>query len=234
VPTPYAAGFIQDGKPAELTLGASRVWSTTETGAHCGFLQVADNFASLTGGLDQKKAEMSELGIQVIDAPSGDKSPEAYATVALRVSAQSSGLTAISRALSQCLTDVLTHAAWYAGTDETPEELTENINIKMNLDFMAETLQSQDFTALVQAFIQGGISFETLFYNLQQGEIIEDGVTMDEELARITKGKKLLLTAPVSPAGPDGQPLPPPPAPIIRGAPPAKGAAPPPPKLSSK
>jgi hypothetical protein len=228
VPTPYACGFTEGGKPAELTMGSSRVWVTSEVAAHCGFLQIADNFTSLSSGLAEKKAGMAELGVQLIDSPGADKSPEAYATVALRVSAQSSGLTAISRALTQCLTDVLTNAAWYAGTAATPEELSEDINVKMNLDFMAEQIQSADFTALVSAYIQGVISYETLFYNLQAGEIIEDGVTMEEEIARIKSGRQMLLAEPTAPAGSpqlaEGE----------RGAAPiARRQGPPPPKQSS-
>jgi hypothetical protein len=211
VPTPYACGFTQDGKPSEITLGSSRVWVTSETSAHCGFLQVAGNFSELQTGLDNKKQAMSELGVMMFDTAVATRSPEAYATVALRVSAQSSGLSAISRSLSQCLTDVITHAIWYAGVGNTPEEIAQNYNVKMNLDFMAETLQASDISTLVQAFLQGGISYETLFYNLQAGEIIEDGISMAQEVARIKSGRGSLIAQITEPPVVPAPTAPPPP-----------------------
>jgi hypothetical protein len=237
VPTPWAAGFTQDGKPAALTLGSSQVWVTSEVNAKCGFLQMSDNFKPLQGGLDAKRLQMSELGIEVITQGVAMRSPEAYATVALRISAQTSGLTAMARSLSQCLTDVFTHVAWYLGKGDTPEDLAVDTNVQMNLDFMAETLQAADLTTLVSAFLQGGISFSTLFYNLQQGEIIEEGISQEEEIARIKAGRTMLGLQP--PGGTQGAPAsgaqPPPPAAPKPGqrtgqppAPPARMFPPPP------
>jgi hypothetical protein len=175
----------------------------------------------------------------MFDTAVATRSPEAYATVALRVSAQSSGLSAISRSLSQCLTDVITHAIWYAGVGATPEEIAPNYNIKMNLDFMAETLQASDISTLVQAFLQGGISYETLFYNLQAGEIIEDGISMQQEIARIKAGRGSLIAQitepPTAGTPPNGQQpqLPAPPHPGLPPTRPNAPAAPPPPKQTS-
>jgi hypothetical protein len=194
VPTPWAAGFTSnDGKPQSLTLGSSRVWLTSEPQASCGFLQVEGDFGALTSAIEQKKGEMAELGVQMIASNEADKSPEAYATVALRQSSQSSSLTQLSRALSQCLTDVISMAAWWYSNVDAPQELQETYNVKMNLDFMGDVMDAADVVALVSAWIQGGISPQTLFYNLKRGEIIEDTVTFEEEMARIKKGKSLML-----------------------------------------
>ena len=46
-------------------------------------------------------------------------------------------------------------------------------------------LDPTQLTALVSSYIAGGISYETLFYNLKQGEILAPETTVEEEQDRI-------------------------------------------------
>ena len=59
------------------------------------------------------------------------------------------------------------------------------IKTEFNDDFVDSTLTGQDVLALVQAWQAGAMSFETLFWNLKQGELIEDDTTPEDEQAKI-------------------------------------------------
>jgi hypothetical protein len=51
----------------------------------------------------------------------------------------------------------------------------------LNTDFFATAMTSQDLTALVASWQQGAISYDTLYYNLQKGEIARPGVDVETE-----------------------------------------------------
>ena len=53
--------------------------------------------------------------------------------------------------------------------------------ISINTDFLPAELKGSDLTALVSSWQSGAISKETMFYNLQQGEIIPENTTFEEE-----------------------------------------------------
>ena len=59
---------------------------------------------------------------------------------------------------------------------------------KLNTDFIGAYLTPQELTALLGLYQAGAISNETLFYNLKYGEIIESGVSFEDEQARIDTG----------------------------------------------
>ena len=58
---------------------------------------------------------------------------------------------------------------------------SSNAYIAINTDFIPSQLKGTDLTALISSWQSGAISKETMFYNLQQGEIIPENTTFDEE-----------------------------------------------------
>ena len=71
------------------------------------------------------------------------------------------------------------------------------VTIKLNTDYLPTKMTPQELQALVQAWQAGGISPQTLFNNLKQGEIIAQEVTFEDEQAQISEATPV-LTAPIS------------------------------------
>ena len=67
----------------------------------------------------------------------------------------------------------------------------------MNDEYLPAGIDPAALTALVGAWQSGGISLQTLFENLQAGEIINSDITYEEEQARITEGAPAEPVAPV-------------------------------------
>jgi hypothetical protein len=207
MPTPWAAGFT-DKESDELYLGSSTAWTTSEPTAKCGFLALkSEDLKGLTDGLTEKQQQMATLGASMLEKAENENGPEAFATVALRQSGKSAVLTRITIGASESLTDVLALADWWQRSgDATPEDCEAEANVTLNKDFMGLRLDSQTVASLMSMFMQGAISFETLFWNLQQGELIEPGVTLEQEKQRIIDTQMMLLGNVEAKTPPDKKP----------------------------
>ena len=62
---------------------------------------------------------------------------------------------------------------------------------QMSSDYGVAGLTAQEPTALVSAWQAGAISEQTLFQNLQRGEVVAEGVTFEEEQERIRSGRQV-------------------------------------------
>ena len=93
------------------------------------------------------------------------------------------------------MTDVLAIAYWWINRGTaTPEDAEDKVDYIINSDFTETTLDGPTLSAYVSAYIQGAISFETLFYNLQQAEIIPGDHTVEEERSMIESGHSSLYS----------------------------------------
>ncbi|XWN29743.1 MAG: DUF4055 domain-containing protein [Devosia sp.] len=64
----------------------------------------------------------------------------------------------------------------------------DGIVVIPSLDFIDSKLEAQEIDALLRAWQVGGISRQTLYHRLQEGEIARQDVTFEEELADIVEG----------------------------------------------
>lgn len=223
VPTPWAAGF---GDVSKFFLGSSHVWSAENPDAKCGFLEFeGTGLDALSKGLEEKQGQMASLGARLIEPQKKDA--EAYETVQLRAAAETSALAKIGLLGSESLTSVLDWAAWWTDpVAEHPDSLKEKVKVTLNADFTAAKMDPTMLTALVAAFQQSAISRDTLFYNLQRGEVVPSDRTLEEEQDLIDTNPPIappIATDPnkIDPA--TGKPFPPAPKPGV--PPPAKKKA---------
>jgi hypothetical protein len=130
----------------------------------------------------------------------------------VRFAAQTATLTSISQASAAALEKALKNCAIIMGQDP------EKVVVKPNLKFVDSILTPQDALALVNSWQQGAFSYETLYDNLQRGEIASAERTADEERVLI---ENELPPVPPGPApGPNPGPGPAPgpvPVPVGRG-----------------
>ena len=114
------------------------------------------------------------------------KDAEAFDTVRIKHSAETSALMASAIALGQSMTQVLRWVAWWSGTSGAPEQEIDT-TVEINTEFVASTLRPEEITALVAAWQGDAISWETLVYNLQRGELYPDDFDSEEERQRIAE-----------------------------------------------
>jgi uncharacterized protein DUF4055 len=230
MPTPWAAGFT-DEEADELYLGSTAAWTTENANAKCGFLALTSaDMSALDKAIDQKERQMAQLGARMLDTSlQQGRQPEAFATVALRQSGETSVLMRVSLSLTQSMTDILGWALWWSGNYADRQVAEDEVGYTLNTDFLAVPMDAPMLTAVVGAYQAKAISFDTLFAKLQAGEVIEPDVEMEEEKKRIDdqaaqdQQKALEIAQATAKATP---PPPPPPA--------GKGKQPPPPPAKGK
>lgn len=179
IPTPWAAAFSSEEK---LYLGTKYAWTTDNPGASCGWLEfTGTGLGALEKALEEKQGQMASLGARLIEPRAGNDA-EAYDTVQLRASAETSTLARITMLTSEGLSQALQIAAWWIGTEA---ELDKAITYQLNTDFASSGIRPEMLTALTSAYQQSIISRETLFFQLKRGELYQEGRTLEEEKAAI-------------------------------------------------
>jgi len=200
VPTVWTAGFESEGK---LYLGASFAWTAEDPNAKCGFLEYSgQGLGSLKEGMEEKMQQMASLGARMIEPRQADA--EAYSTVAMRNTAETSALAKMAGSISNTLTKALRWIEWWDGTIAAVTDAATEFCL--HKDFAAVEITPEKMNALIAAWQQNAISYETLFTQLQRGEVIAEGKTSEEEREEIEADPP--MPAPVAvPIGPDGKPL---------------------------
>jgi hypothetical protein len=122
--------------------------------------------------LDRKESQMAAIGARML-APD-KKAAESGVALEMRHSGESSVLASMARLLSGGVQKFLDLMRQWAGI---PGEVV----FTMNTDYLPVKMTAQELTAMVQAWQAGAISEQTLFFNLQEGEIIASGKTFEEE-----------------------------------------------------
>ena len=182
LPTAWFAGFnFEDGQ--QIPLGPGVVHHSTDPQASCGFLQTGgQGLADMEKGLDRLEKHMAIVGARLLE--SQRPGVEAEETVRLRSSGDSASLADVSKNIGDGLTDVLIYIGFWLGVP------AKECNVSLSKDFLSTRLSSQDVTALLGALQAGAISTDTFIFSLQQGEILPDGRTIEEEKELIDEDKR--------------------------------------------
>lgn len=118
-------------------------------------------------------------GARIFD--SSKKAAESGEALRLRYAAQTATLTSIAQASAQGLEQALRYVAIMIGADP------EKVVVKPNIDFMDASLDPAAAEALVRMWQNGAISYETLYENLQRGELASAERNHEEELTMIDR-----------------------------------------------
>lgn len=122
--------------------------------------------------MDERQAAVS-AGVRLFDAESGQA--ESGEALRLRAAAQTATLTSVSLASAAALETALRYAARFVG--QNPDEIV----VKPNLKFIDTVMTPADAASLVTVWQGGAISKQTLYENLQRGEIASAERTFEEE-----------------------------------------------------
>lgn len=178
LPTAVVTGVTEDPQsPLDLRIGSATAWVFDNADAKAFFLEfTGQGLTALKDAIEDHKHVMALLGARIIAGEK--KAAEAADTANIHRAGESSVLASIAIGASQALTKVLTIMADWA-------QITGTVKVELNTDFVPATMDAQTLAALVAAWMQGAISWETLFWNLKQGEVVQDSITPEDEQARI-------------------------------------------------
>jgi hypothetical protein len=173
-PTPWVAGAKGSGP---MRIGSSVAWDLEKDGRAGMVEMTGQGVGALRDAMQEKAAMMASLGARLLEAaPSVAETAQA---VQMRHSGEHASLRAIAQVASQGLTMALRWFAWWAGTEDRPADVPAAI--ELSKDFFSMKLSADELRSLVLAWQADGISFETLHHNLQRGDLMRPGVSVDDE-----------------------------------------------------
>ena len=174
------------GSTPEYRVGSGVAW-IVEPGGQAGILEYAgQGLKALEERLAGKERLMAVLGARLLEDQK--KAVETADAIRLRHSGENSLLATIADTVSRGLTVALTWLAeWQSAAGD--------VSVQLNKDFVDVAMTPQEITAMVAAWQSGGISRETLFYNLQRGEVIPAERTFEEEVELIERDAPLGMQA---------------------------------------
>ena len=181
LPTPWVSG-VNPELVESFPIGTDTAWVLGETQARAGMLEfTGDGLKTLERALSVKQEQMASLGARLIE--SRKAAAETAEALRLAMSGDHSVLASMASTFDQAMTNVLRWHADWSGAETTA------ITFAVNKDFFEARLTAPEAQSLVGTWQAGGISFETLFWNLQAGEWIEPGRTIEQERALIAAGE---------------------------------------------
>ncbi len=182
LPTPWAAGFdIAQGEV--LKIGSTNAWVTSDPQASAGYLEFTGaGLGRLAESMKDKETLMAILGARMLEEPKN--AVEAAETHRTRKSGESATIADLAGVISQSLEKMLrVVATWVAG-----ETSADDVVYEINKDYEIRTLDPQVMNSLVLLLQAGKMSYEVFFWNLQRGEMLPDGHTLEDELDAIENG----------------------------------------------
>lgn len=172
-PQPWVSGMQQpDG--SEIIVGDG-IWFLPSPEARAGILEFEGKaIAAQRTAIQDEYAEAALQGARMFE--NDTRQAESGEALKTRYAAKTATLLGVARTSAAALEASLKNAAEWIGAN--PDE----VEVEPHIEFLDHSLSSQDLTALVDAWLKGAISKETLFHNLKAGGIApEDRDFEDEE-----------------------------------------------------
>jgi len=184
LPTMFVFGDMRDdkGNPIQLKVGPGSANHITDTTGRAELLEFTGaGLGSIRETISDDLKEIAAVGARMFqDNSSGVRAAE---TARIEQSGESATLATIANSVGKALTQVYNHAAWWAGDESDP------VTVTLNTDFLSTNLSAQDITALMGAYIQGGLSLDDFLWNMKQGERLMPGVSLEDTKAKIQGGE---------------------------------------------
>lgn len=193
LPTPIFPGVDPNDPNKPRAIGPEQIVYLSNPQAKPYYLVYGgEGLASVEKELEELKNDMAFLGAQML-APA-DMVAETATKATFRNASETSALALMAKNESSTITEALQFLAVWAGVPE--ETAKEKIGVDISTDFNPLRLGPQELVSLVQGWQSGAYSKQTLFRNLQEGEIIEGDKSFEEE------EEEILLEVPVAPSNP--------------------------------
>lgn len=171
LPMPIITGLTDTPK---INIGSSTALVLPDPQSKAFYLEfTGQGLDTLEKLLRAKESMMATLGARML-APEA-KGIESAQTASIHRAGENSVLSKMSQLLSQGLTNVV---SWLRDWSN----VTGDVVIELNRDFVPNSMTAQELQALVQAWQSGALSYQSLFENLKAGDIIApDRNVLDEQ-----------------------------------------------------
>lgn len=174
LPMLFIAGINSD---QELKLGSSTALIVGDAAAHGEYIEfTGQGLSTLEKALESKAALMAVLGARLLE--SQRPGVEAEGTVRMRQMGDIFTLSSLNMSLADALSKALGFASQWAGGDG-------EVEVEPNTDFSDAAIDPQEITALMALWQAGGISLDTLLFNLKRGEKLPPDTEIDDEISLI-------------------------------------------------
>lgn len=200
LPTPWVSGDLDPA--TELLIGSLVAW-VLPLGAQAGMLEYkGQGLQPHEHAIEQDIKDMAARGASLLEV--APLVPETMTAMLTRTQGSESPVQTLIRNVSEGLTTLLRWHAWWFGVTERVDD--PSIRYALNNKLAASTMEPQRLQALMQALLNGAMSYETWYYNLQQGELARPGVEVEEEqaLLEVREQQQLLARAPAFTGGSNG------------------------------
>jgi Domain of unknown function (DUF4055) len=193
LPTPWVVGAPQQ---TTLKIGAGTAWILNETPySKAEMLEYSgQGLGAIEKIVDRKEKRMAVLGARLLEQQATQM--DTATAVRLRQTGDESVLKRLANAVSAGLTRALRFHVWWTTSAKLEDATVQDARIALNTDFIETHLAGPELTALVGAYQSSAISFDTLFFNLEKGELIPPGRTLEEEKDAIESEEEKRLEMP--------------------------------------
>ena len=180
LPTPWFSGLADAS--ANISIGSGAAIILPDPSSTAGFLEFSGaGLTQISGAMKHKEGLMSTLGARMLS--SGMDQSTSAEVVRINVSGEISALINVAKSISRCVGRTLRMVALWEN-----QKGAENIEVHINEDYVDTKLGAADIQALLGAYQGGALSLDTLLWNLEQGERMPVGRSIEDEMALIEVG----------------------------------------------
>lgn len=169
---------------------AKRIWGLP-MGATFGMLEFkGDGLGAIERDLDRCEAYMARLGARMLEDQK--RVVETAEALSIRASGETSTLANIARTVGDGFQILFRWAAEWESEDAS------KVTVELNQDFHDGRMSPQDLLSLVTTYQQGVLPLEDFLWNLQRGEVLKPGRTLEEAQTLLESNPPILLGQSVS------------------------------------
>jgi hypothetical protein len=163
-----------------IPIGSSKAITASDPNARASIIEMnGQGLGALEKALESKERLMAVLGARLLEEQK--KTVEAADTLTMRYAGEQSVLRSVAGSVSTGLSKLLEWVAIWSGV--SPDE-AKTATVKLNTDFMDTSMSFAELESLVRTWQTGAISYETLYYNMQRGEVTRPGIDSQTEKAQ--------------------------------------------------
>ena len=203
LPTPVITGYTPEIDGSKFYIGSTTAWVFNRSDAKAFYLEfTGEGLGSLKANMDKKEGHMAILGARMLEVQV--RGVESANTAAIHRGGEQSMLASVAQSISIGMTNVLKIFCNFAGapiSDDVDKAVTQ-CKFDLNRDFFPVPMDALTLTAIIAAWQNGAISYETMFSNLQTAEIIPLENTAKTEMASIKANPPPMIAAGTTPGSP--------------------------------
>ena len=181
LPTLFLFGDLRDenGNKKQIKIGAGSANHIDDTEARAELLEFSgQGLGAIKLAVDDDISTMASIGAKMLTGDSGGV--KAAETARIDASSETATLADIANQVDNAMANILAFMTEWLGINE--------IEFKVNRDFIDTSLNPQDLLAYLTVYQSGGMSLNSFLNLLVKGELLPVDVTAEDEEDRIGSG----------------------------------------------